>query len=392
MPRNTSNIRKKTVSNKYGSSYTYFEARIVVGVDPETGKTIRKSITGSTKGEVEKKLRDVQRELDSGTYRNDTKMTVGEWCETWLAEYFASSAKPLSVSTYQSRIKTHIIPAFGGKRLKELNTVMIQTWVNRLLREKKLSPKTIKCTYAILKEVLQQAIELKYLAVNPCNAVRLPRVEKKEVEPLTEDDLLLFKKTLEEIDEAYKNVFLVAVFTGMREGEICGLPWGAVNFEKGSITVKQQLQKEKEKGGVYYISTPKHDKHREIVVAPFVMDLLREVKRDQARQHLEYGIGWKNDWNLVFTNKDGSHIKPSTLLKHFKRVLEKAGISEARFHDLRHTFAVNSLQEGDDVKTVQQNLGHATAAFTLDVYGHVSERMREESARRMQGLIDRMKA
>lgn len=392
MPRNTSNIRKKVITNKYGKEYTYFEARIVVGVDPETGKTIRKSITGNTKGEVERKLREIQRDIDSGTLKRDTKMTVGEWCETWLAEYFSASAKPLSVSTYRSRIKNHIIPEFGIRRIPDVNSVMVQAWINKMLRVKKLSPKTIKNTYAIFREIMQQAVDLRFIIINPCDAVRLPRVERPEIEPLTEDELNTFIKSLEEFGEKYCRVFLVAVFTGMREGEICGLPWDCVNFETGVITVRQQLQKQKEKGGVYYMSTPKNGKTREILVAPFVMDLLREERRTQSQYHLEYGIGWKNGWNLVFTNEDGSNIKPPTLLKHFKSVLKKAGIPDARFHDLRHTFAVNSLQEGDDLKTVQQNLGHATAAFTLDVYGHISERMREESAKRMQGLIDRIKA
>lgn len=392
MPRKTSNIRKKTVANKYGNEYTYFEARFVAGIDPETGKTIRKSITGSTKAEVEKKLREAQRDIDAGIYKKDTKMRVVEWCEIWLAEYFSESAKTLSVSTYRSRVKNHVLPEFGAKKLTELNSVMVQTWVNKLLREKKLSPKTIKNTYAVFKEIMQQAVELHFLVVNPCDSVRLPRVEKKEVEPLTETELKLFLQAMEDSEERYRNIFLVDVFTGMREGEICGLPWSCVNFEKNTITVRQQLQKEKEAGGKYFIETPKNDKSREILVAPFVMDILREEKREQAERHMGYGIGWKNEWNLVFTNDDGSCVKPVTLLKHFKRILEKAGISDARFHDLRHTFAVNSLQEGDDVKTVQKNLGHATAAFTLDVYGHFSEKMREDSANRMQGLIDRMKA
>lgn len=392
MPRSTSNIRKKCVSNKYGETYTYFEARLVVGVDPETGKTIRKSITGKTKAEVEKKLREVQREISDGIYKKDVKITVKGWCETWLSEYIALSAKPLSLSTYESRIRNHIIPEFGGKKLKEIDSVAVQAWVNRLHKVKGLSPKTIKNTYAILKEILQQAVSVHYITVNPCVDIRLPRIEKKEIRPLEENELNALIKALEENEEEYAPVFLFAVFTGMREGEICGLAWDAVSFEKGIISVRQQLQKEKQAGGKYYLSTPKHDKTREVLVAPFVMDLLRKEKRKQAEDHLAFGIGWKNDWNLVFTNRDGSHIKPATLLKHFKRILDKAGLRDARFHDLRHTFAVNSLQEGDDVKTVQKNLGHATAAFTLDVYGHFSEKMKEESAKRMQGLIDRMKA
>ena len=99
-----------------------------------------------------------------------------------------------------------------------------------------------------------------------------------------------------------------------------------------------------------------------------------------------------NSFNLIFTYPDGSYIPPQTVLKHFKKAVNKIGRPDARFHDLRHTYAVMSLQEGDDIKTVQENLGHATAAFTLDVYGHVSEKMKQDSADRMERVIERFKA
>ena len=104
------------------------------------------------------------------------------------------------------------------------------------------------------------------------------------------------------------------------------------------------------------------------------------------------GKAWANEFNLVFTDKAGNFIVPQTALKRFKAIATKIGRPDARFHDLRHTYAVTALQEGDDIKTVQQNLGHATASFTLDVYGHVSEKMKNESAERMQKYYDKIKA
>ena len=120
------------------------------------------------------------------------------------------------------------------------------------------------------------------------------------------------------------------------------------------------------------------------------MDLLRTRKETQDRDRqsgLQFNL-WDNKWNLVFTYEDGSCIPLSTVRGHFKRTLSKAGITNVRFHDLRHTFAVISLQEGDDIKTVQSNLGHASASFTLDVYGHISDKMIAESSSRMQSFIE----
>jgi len=102
---------------------------------------------------------------------------------------------------------------------------------------------------------------------------------------------------------------------------------------------------------------------------------------------LQAGELWANPMNLVFTNPTGGHLVHLTVYKHYKRLVAELGIPEMRFHDLRHTYAVNALQSGDDIKTVQGNLGHHTAAFTLDVYGHVTEEMKQASADRMEQFI-----
>jgi len=132
-----------------------------------------------------------------------------------------------------------------------------------------------------------------------------------------------------------------------------------------------------------------------VAPAPYVLDILREWELKQMENRLKCGPewqAWKNGKErqtaLVFTNDFGGHLRPQTVYAHFKKLAASVGAPNARVHDLRHTYAVLSLQNGDDVKTVQGNLGHATAAFTLDVYGHVSERMKEDSANRMQRYIE----
>ena len=398
MPRNkntraaqgTGTIRKKTVTRN-GKPYEFWEARYTVGRDPGTGKQLQRSISGKTQKEVAQKLKAVLRDLDTGLYTEPSKMTVGQWLDTWLSEYVEPSCKPLTLSTYESRIRTRLKPALGNIKLTEISTTQIQTFYNNLIRKEGLSPKTVKSTHGILHKALAQATDLRYILFNPADPVKLPRIERKEISPLTEAEISAF---LEEIKkgEPFARLFTVTLFTGMREGEICGLTWDAVDFRNGTITVKQQLQKGKEKGADHYLISTKSGKTRTITAATSVMQILKEQLFEQRKQHLQMGLAWKNQWNLVFTQEDGGYIPPQTALKHFKKVAERIGRPDARFHDLRHTYAVASLQEGDDVKTVQQNLGHATAAFTLDVYGHVSEKMKQESAARMERFIEKIKA
>lgn len=369
-----------------------WEARYTVGRDPGTGKQIQRSVYGSTQKEVAQKLKEITVDIDKGIYTEPSRLTVEGWLDIWLSEYVEPSCKPLTYSTYESRIREHIKPALGKVKLSSLNTAQIQKLCNDLSRrEKPLAPKSIKNVHGILHKALTQAVELKYIPNNPADFVKLPRIEKKEMKPLTESEIAAF---LEEIEngEPLARLFKVTLFTGMREGEICGLSWDAVNFRDGTITVKQQLQKGKEKGSEHYIAATKNDRARTITVAPFVMSVLQEQFKEQRKEHLAAGLAWQNEWNLCFTYPNGGYIPPQTALKHFKKIAAKIGRPDARFHDLRHTYAVTSLQEGDDIKTVQQNLGHATASFTLDVYGHVSEKMKQESAARMERFIEKINA
>ena len=133
------------------------------------------------------------------------------------------------------------------------------------------------------------------------------------------------------------------------------------------------------------MSTPKNGKPRVIVPAPLVIEALRQEKARQDAWRLAAGDAWSNPHNLVFTDSLGKNLVRRTVVKHFKAITHRSGIDETfRFHDLRHSYAVASLQAGDDIKTIQANLGHATAAFTLQVYAHVNESMRQESSARMQ--------
>lgn len=238
-----------------------------------------------------------------------------------------------------------------------------------------------------MHKALQQAVATNQLHQNPADACCLPRVVKPEISALEPEQIALVLKEAEKDD--YHNLFLVAMFTGMRQGELLGLSWDAVDFKAGTITVKQQLQR---KDGKYFLLTPKSGKPRTILPASVVIDALKREKQQQETKKKEAGKLWDNPFNLVFTDDSGKNLVRRTVVKHFKAVAARAGVSESRFHDLRHSFAVTSLQAGDDVKTVQENLGHATAAFTLDVYGHVTAKMKQESAARMQKFFENLSA
>ena len=377
-------IRKKTVKRN-GKEYTFWEARFTAGYDPKTGKQIQRSISGKTQREVREKLKKALLDLESDTYIEPCEITVGEWLDTWIEEYL-SSVKVLTKQNYANQVNAHLKPCLGGYQLGELNTHTIQRFYNDLQRKENLSPKTVKNIHGVLHSALQQAIDNGYIHRNPTEACKLPKVVRSEINPL--EPFQITQLLQEAQSDSYKNLFTAALFTGMRQGELLGLSWDCVNFDTGIITVKRQLQC---KDGEYFMVTPKNGKARAILPAPLVMEALREERIKQQTAQQAAGKLWDNPFNLVFTDACGKNLVRRTVVKHFKAIAQRTGLDEkVRFHDLRHSFAVTSLQAGDDIKTVQANLGHATAAFTLQVYAHVNESMRRESADRMQKFYETM--
>lgn len=244
----------------------------------------------------------------------------------------------------------------------------------------------IKNLHGVLHKALKQAMRLGYIKANPTDSCELPRIEKKEVSYLEEDEV---KSLLEAIKgHKYESIYKVDLFTGMRQGEILGLTWDCIDFNSGIITIEKQLQREKQKGGRHLLVNNKNDRVRRIKPAEFVMDILKQQRQKQLEDRLRAGEMWSNEWNLVFTNEAGGHLYAITVYKNFKAIVKSIGIPDTRFHDMRHTYAMLSIQNGDDLKTVQENVGHATASFTLDVYGHVSKRMKQDSADRMQDYFN----
>lgn len=379
-------IRKKTVI-RAGKSYTYWEARITTGYDLGTGKQIQRSFSGKTQKEVREKMQAVSVEVNDGTYQEPTKLTVGQWLDIWADEYLGG-VKPYTVASYKGQIRNHIKPALGAVKLEALNPHNIQKFYNDLGhphgKNPGLSPKSIKNVHGVFHKALQQAVAVGYIRYNPADACILPRIVKKDLHPLDEEQSKAFLRALK--GHRYETLYTVTLFTGMREGEVLGLKWDCVDFDKGVILITKQLQREKKKGGAYIFATLKNDKSRTITPAPWVMQLLRAHRGQQSAQCLQAGEVWE-DSGLVFTDEVGHHLAIHTVYKDFKKIVASIGCPDVRFHDLRHSYAVAAIRSGDDIKTVQGNLGHATAAFTLDVYGHVTDQMKQESAARMEGYI-----
>lgn len=403
---NGGSIRHRTVERD-GHTYEWWEARVTTGYDLSTGKQIQRSFSGKTQREVRQKMQAALVDLNNHQYQEPTKMTVGEWLETWERD-FLIGVKPFTKLNYSQHIRNHIIPALGNRKLQQLSGPDIQKFYNQLLREggkirchdkdgnvmKKdgqpvyvsvpLSAKTVKNIHGVLHKALEKAVKLEYIRTNPADSCELSRVEKKEIRPLDDGDISRFMEAVQ--NHPFRALFLTTLFTGMRRGEVCGLRWDCVDLEHGTITINKQLQNIPGQPGSYRLVSTKNGKGRTLKVSHFVVDLLCQQKAEQEKMRRLVGELWHNE-GYVFCNAVGEHLSPSTVYHNFKRIANDIGVPDARLHDLRHSYAVASLQAGDDIKTVQSNLGHHTASFTLDVYGHVTAQMQQASADRMDAYI-----
>ena len=380
---------KKTTKNAKGTGSIRkrpdgrWEGRYTIGRDPVTGKQKQKSVYGKTQQEVRQKLSQISVEIDEGVYVEPTNMKVSAWLDTWLRDY-TGNVKPATYSVYEEHVRVHIKPYVGDVKLTRLAPHMVQAMYNTLLNDRHLSPKSIKNIHGAFHKAMEQAKMLGYLRINPLDAVVTPRVEKKQVNTVTDDALADFLAAIK--GNPYELVLFVTAFTGMRQGEVLGLTWDCVDFEKGTLLINKQHNKVKG-DPEHRFSSLKNEKIRVLTAASDVMDALRKQMKRQEQWAAAAGEIWDNRENLVFTTETGRYINNKTLYMNFKRVMKQLGLQNVRFHDLRHTYAVNSLRAGDDIKTVQENLGHATAGFTLSTYAHSTPGMKQESAHRMENFI-----
>ena len=363
-----------------------WECRVSLGFHPGTGKPIRKSVYAKTQAECRRKKTELLNSLDTKTYKEPSRITYKQWSEKWLETYVKPTLKPLTADSYSAALKTHLLPRLGTLRVQELSVSHVQGVIAAMTKDGK-SPKTIKNTLAVLSKSLDAARKAGMITVNPVGLAEIPKAKKTEIHPLEDAEIPAFLAAAKAYPEF--NAYALCLFAGLREAEVLGLSWDCVDFNKNTLTVRQQLVHGKQKGSGYTLQdSPKNGRSRTIQPPQIAFDFIRAERARQAEKQLRAGELWSNPWGLVFTNEAGEHLKIFTFYAHFKKIAESIGRPDLRPHDLRHSAATIALAAGADLKSVQELLGHAIASFTLGVYAHSSTAMKKDLADRMQGYFD----
>lgn len=343
----------------------------------------RLGYTASTQREALEWLRVTKNKVVEGHNFEGGKETLAQFLEGWFTS-IQSSRKPETVDLYKRILRKSVVPIMGNIRLTDLTPNHIQRLYNHLGAIGK-SSHAIHAVHKILHTALDQAVKLKVLPNNPCNAVEAPLPVQKEMAFLDENQVQTLLLSAKSIGDRYYPLYFLAINTGMRQTELLGLKWKDVDWERKTLTVNRQLIRKN--GGGYTFRGPKtRSGTRTIAFGESTGKVLREHQETQLRMSEEKKERW-TDLDLVFPTFVGTPIVASNLRTAFRKLLKKTGLPRMRFHDLRHTAASLMLNFGVPLIVVSKRLGHANPSITLNVYGHLIPAMQELAATVMDELL-----
>ena len=334
--------------------------------NPETDEPGRTTIRGATEGEVKQKAKEFLKAIENGVKPSTNKVLFQDWLVTWLEVNKKNSVEVGSYDSYECIVNKHMKNSDLGKtELGKVSRSGIQKFINN--KAETFSANYTKLMKIIIADALKVAEMDKQILVSPCKGIKLPKVNKKDVTPLTPEDAKRLLAAAEP-GSLLHGIIFTALRTGMRRGEVLGLQWDCIDFTAGTITVKQQAKKDN--GKIVIGVTKTETSNRVIPLEKKLAEVLKSHKAKQAAEKLALGEAYENN-NMVFAEPDGSIIAPVNLSRRFTQLVENTELERCTFHDLRHTFASVAISQRMSIKTISVILGHANISITLDTYGHL---------------------
>ncbi len=334
--------------------------------DPAGGQHAK--AIGTRKKDAEAFVARMQTQVVDGTYHEIAEITFPDFAEQWLRDYATVQVKPSTLLNYNSMLRSSLVPFFGAVPLSAIRTADVQRYVAKRLATG-VSAATVQKALIMLKGMLKQAVQWDYLRVNPAAMVKAPRREHREMDFLTPDEI---PPLLDAFDAEWRPLFFAAIFTGMRLGELLALQWSDIDWRGQSIRVRRSVWQG-------HFQEPKtRNAVRTIGLSPRLAAVLMDRKLDAP---------W-NDHDLVFTTPEGGMVDPDNLRHRvFEPTLRIAGFRKMRIHDLRHTFASLLINQGENLKYVQMQLGHASITTTVDRYGHLMPDAHKGASQRLDATV-----
>jgi integrase len=396
----------------------------------EDGKRQRKAFYGRTRREAAAKLTKALRDVQQGAALPDERQTVAQYLERWL-EHKRSRLRPRAWLTYEQAIRLHLLPGLGKIPIARLTPAQVDRWF-REHQTSGASARNIRYARTVLRAALSQARKWRLVNDNAAALVDAPRHEAKEIQPLTPEQARTLLESVK--DHRLGAIVSVATAVGLRLGEALGLAWADVDFDGGTLRVRQALERSggdsamrrpliierrelrtrlasaatrsaerrevrkqlealrvrwREVRTTLRLTEPKSTRSRRTIRMPgMVVRALKSHRTRQLEERLAAGGAWE-DSGLVFTSPFGTPLDPRNITREFHAMLIAAHLPSIRFHDLRHTAATLLLAQGVDPRTIMETLGHSQISLTLNTYSHVLPALQISAAEKMNALLDR---
>ena len=382
-------IRKRETK---GGSPSY-QIIVELPIDSATGKRNRKYKTvRGTKKQAEKVMREMMDDLENHTYVKDNKISVAEYLKIWF-DLYLTDLSPTTLKGYEYQIENYIINQDIGKiRLQDLTTSDVQRWINSLydespLSNKPLSAKTVKNIYHNLCAAIDKAVVLEYVKKNVCKAVSLPKVQKYTAEVYDEEEVQALLNAIKGTDMELP--LMIDINLGLRRGELLGLKWKHIDFDKGLISIEDnmvEVKKEVSADRVLTKSPKSASGQRVIPISSTLIEYLKKAHSEYLLKKFKMGKDFF-DGDYVVCQENGKPYKPNSFTDKFNNFLKKNNLKHIRLHDLRHTNATLMLTQGISPKVAQMRLGHSDYSTTMNIYSHVLKSVETEAAEKIENVI-----
>jgi len=369
-------------------SKSSYSIKVSLGKDANTGKyKYQWTTVRGHKKDAEKRLSEILHQLDTGTFMKPGKVTVGEYLDQWLMDYRATIA-PNTAQTYEFFIERHIKPAIGQLPLTSLKPEHLQRLYSNKLSSGRcngsggLSGRSVRYIHVTMHRALKSAARLGMVSRNAADSVDAPGVEHHEMRTMCEDDIQAFLETAK--STPYYTLFYLALFTGMRRSELLALRWSDLDFLICQASINKTLHR-LNNGEIIFRETKTAKSRRMVALSPRTCLVLQEYHQKQEQDRLLAG-NLLQESDLVFSQLDGTPLLPDSVTHAFMVLARRIGLKGIHLHSARHTHATLMLKQGVHPRVVQERLGHASIAITLDVYSHVMPGLQEVAARRFDDI------
>lgn len=367
-----------------------WKGSVTVGTNPD-GSLDRRWVSGKTQDEVREKIRALQSDLHRGLVADTEGLTLSSFMDRWLDHKERSGVKPNTLESYRYTTRRNINPNLGKIKLEKLRPLDVEHLLTTLTKAGK-SAANVSYTLRVLKMALRQGVRWQMLPRNVADAVSAPKVERREMQVWTPEQVATFLGHTE--PHRLHAAFYLALMTGMRRGEVMGLRWHDIDLDNARLTIRHNLVEVQGQGvpGKLHngkptetsrramLSTPKTKaSRRSIRLSPGTVSKLKEHQARQEQERRDAGEAWLDE-GWVFASPLGGMTTPDYLTHLYDRLVKEAGVPRIRFHDLRHTAASLMIRQGVIPKAVSERLGHTDVSFTLRTYTHLYDDQRDEAA------------